>query len=150
MNWLRPSLAYPDIFLDFSSGLPVDGASWENISGKRQASLSPSVTRSFKRGVALFSDWSPIMEAMQNLPTFEFENEQNRIIDLLDRHLASAIDLQLRIRHALWNAEDRDRRTDLVSPLAIEVGWQISIIANQSGLKRWAEITPPLTRYCDH
>jgi DNA-binding ferritin-like protein len=46
----------------------------------------------------------PIMEAVQDLPTFE--NEQNRIIDLLDRHLASAIDLQLRIRHALWNAED--------------------------------------------
>ena len=44
------------------------------------------------------------MEATQNLPAFE--NEQDRIIDLLDRHLASAIDLQLRIRHALWNAED--------------------------------------------
>ena len=44
------------------------------------------------------------MEATQNLPAFE--NEQDRIIDLLDRHLASAIDLQLRIRHALWNAKD--------------------------------------------
>lgn len=44
------------------------------------------------------------MEAMKDLPVFE--NEQNRIIDLLDRHLASAIDLQLRIRHALWNAKD--------------------------------------------
>jgi starvation-inducible DNA-binding protein len=44
------------------------------------------------------------MEATQNLPAFE--NEQDRIIDLLDRHLASAIDLQLRVRHALWNAED--------------------------------------------
>ena len=44
------------------------------------------------------------MEATQNLPAFE--NEQDRIIDLLDGHLASAIDLQLRIRHALWNAKD--------------------------------------------
>ena len=44
------------------------------------------------------------MEATQNLPAFK--NEQDRIIDLLDRHLASAIDLQLRIRHALWNAKD--------------------------------------------
>jgi len=44
------------------------------------------------------------MEATQNLPAFE--NGQDRIIDLLDRHLASAIDFQLRIRHALWNAED--------------------------------------------
>ena len=44
------------------------------------------------------------MEATQNLPTFK--NEQDRIIDLLDGHLASAIDLQLRIRHALWNAKD--------------------------------------------
>jgi DNA-binding ferritin-like protein len=46
----------------------------------------------------------PNMEATQNLPAFE--NEQDRIIDLLDRHLASAIDLQLRIRYALWNAKD--------------------------------------------
>ncbi len=44
------------------------------------------------------------MEAVQNLLTLE--NKEDRIIDLLDRHLASAIDLQLRIRHALWNAED--------------------------------------------
>ena len=44
------------------------------------------------------------MEATQNLPAFK--NEQDRIIDLLDRHLASAIDLQLRIRRALWNAKD--------------------------------------------
>ena len=44
------------------------------------------------------------MEATQNLPAFK--SEQDRIIDLLDRHLASAIDLQLRIRHALWNAKD--------------------------------------------
>jgi DNA-binding ferritin-like protein len=28
------------------------------------------------------------------------------VIDLLDRHLATAIDLQLRIKHLLWNAED--------------------------------------------
>jgi DNA-binding ferritin-like protein len=45
-----------------------------------------------------------IMEATQNLPAFD--NEQDRIIDLLERHLASAIDLRLRIWHALWNAED--------------------------------------------
>jgi starvation-inducible DNA-binding protein len=44
------------------------------------------------------------MEAIQNLPAFE--NQQDRIIELLDRHLASAIDLHLRIRHALWNARD--------------------------------------------
>jgi starvation-inducible DNA-binding protein len=44
------------------------------------------------------------MEATQNLPAFK--NEQDWIIELLDRHLASAIDLQLRIRHALWNAKD--------------------------------------------
>ena len=44
------------------------------------------------------------MEATRNLPGFK--NEQDRIIDLLDKHLASAIDLHLRIRHALWNAKD--------------------------------------------
>ena len=44
------------------------------------------------------------MESMQNLTAFE--NNEKPIIDLLDRHLASAVDLQLRLRSALWNFED--------------------------------------------
>ncbi len=44
------------------------------------------------------------MEARNNVPAVE--SGENQIIDLLDRHLASAIDLQLRIRNALWNAEN--------------------------------------------
>jgi DNA-binding ferritin-like protein len=45
------------------------------------------------------------MRATQNVTAFE--NNKKPIIDLLDRHLASAIDLQLRLRSALWNFEDR-------------------------------------------
>jgi hypothetical protein len=44
------------------------------------------------------------MRARQNVTAFE--NNEKPIIDLLDRHLASAIDLQLRLRSALWNFED--------------------------------------------
>ena len=40
-------------------------------------------------------------------------------------------------------ARESDRRTDLVSPLAIEVERQILTIANQSGLTRPLEITLP-------
>jgi DNA-binding ferritin-like protein len=34
------------------------------------------------------------------------DTRAERVIDLLDKHLAAAIDLQLRIKHVLWNAED--------------------------------------------
>jgi DNA-binding ferritin-like protein len=44
------------------------------------------------------------MRATQNVTALE--NNEKPIIDLLDRHLASAIDLQLRLRSALWNFED--------------------------------------------
>jgi hypothetical protein len=44
------------------------------------------------------------MRATENVTAFE--NNEKPIIDLLDRHLASAIDLQLRLRSALWNFED--------------------------------------------
>ena len=44
------------------------------------------------------------MQAIHDQPALE--SKEKPIIDLLDRHLASAIDLQLRISDALWNAED--------------------------------------------
>ena len=44
------------------------------------------------------------MRAAQNVTAFE--NNEKPVIDLLDRHLASAIDLQLRLRSALWNFKD--------------------------------------------
>ena len=44
------------------------------------------------------------MRATQNVTAFE--NNEKPVIDLLDRHLSSAIDLQLRLRSALWNFED--------------------------------------------
>ncbi len=60
------------------------------------------------------------MEATQDLPAAEIGH--NRIVELLDRHLASAIDLQLRIRHALWNAADaRLAETRELSTTASEI-----------------------------
>jgi starvation-inducible DNA-binding protein len=56
-----------------------------------------------------------LRQAVQNVTAFE--SKEKPIIDLLDRHLASAIDLQLRLRSALWNfkdlrlAETRELRT---------------------------------------
>lgn len=44
------------------------------------------------------------MEATGNGQALDTRAET--VIDLLDRHLATAIDLQLRIKHLLWNAED--------------------------------------------
>jgi hypothetical protein len=44
------------------------------------------------------------MQATQNVTAFE--NNEKPIIDLLDRRLAFAIDLQLRLRSALCNMED--------------------------------------------
>ncbi len=44
------------------------------------------------------------METIQNSQTFK--NRENQIIELLDKHLASAVDLQFRISNAIWNAED--------------------------------------------
>ncbi|MGO9171179.1 MAG: hypothetical protein ACLP7P_04340 [Rhodomicrobium sp.] len=44
------------------------------------------------------------METMQNSPTVK--NRENQIIELLEKHLASAVDLQFRIRNAIWNAGD--------------------------------------------
>lgn len=70
------------------------------------------------------------MEAMQKVPAFE--NGVNQIIDLLDRHLASAIDLQLRIRQALWNAEDpRLVETRELSTAASEIEQFCELIAGR-------------------
>ena len=49
------------------------------------------------------------MQAMQNLTALE--NNEKPVIDLLDRHFASAIDLQLRLRSAplaLLHLDDRE------------------------------------------
>jgi starvation-inducible DNA-binding protein len=46
-----------------------------------------------------------MMDTMHNLPAME--SEERGIIELLDRHLATALDLQFRIRQALWNFEDQ-------------------------------------------
>ena len=68
------------------------------------------------------------MEAVQTVPPFE--NGGKQIIDLLDRHLASAIDLQLRISSAIWDAEDpRLAETRELSTTASELNQFCELIA---------------------
>ena len=70
------------------------------------------------------------MQAMQNATAFE--NNEKPIIDLLDRHLASAIDLQLRLRSALWNFEDpRLAETRELGTAASEIEQFCTLIAER-------------------
>jgi starvation-inducible DNA-binding protein len=70
------------------------------------------------------------MQAMQNLTSFE--NNEKPIIDLLDRHLASAIDLQLRLRSALWNLKDaRLAETRELDTTASEIEQFCNLIAER-------------------
>ena len=72
----------------------------------------------------------PVMEAIQNVPAFE--NAGNQITDLLERHLASAIDLQFRISHAIWNAEDpRLAETRELGTTASEINQFCELIATR-------------------
>ena len=70
------------------------------------------------------------MRATQNVTALE--NNEKPIIDLLDRHLASAIDLQLRLRSALWNFEDpRVAETRDLGTAASEIEQFCTLIAER-------------------
>jgi DNA-binding ferritin-like protein len=70
------------------------------------------------------------MQAMQNLTALE--NNEKPVIDLLDRHFASAIDLQLRLRSALWNFEDpRLAETRELGTAASEIEQFCNLIAER-------------------
>jgi DNA-binding ferritin-like protein len=82
------------------------------------------------------------MRARQNVTAFE--NNEKPIIDLLDRHLASAIDLQLRLRSALWNFEDpRLAETRELGTAASEIEQFCNLIAERlRALGAVAQATP--------
>ena len=82
------------------------------------------------------------MRATQNATAFE--NNEKPIIDLLDRHLASAIDLQLRVRNALWNLEDpRLAETRELDTTASEIEQFCNLIAERlRALGAVAQATP--------
>jgi DNA-binding ferritin-like protein len=82
------------------------------------------------------------MQATQNVTAFE--NNEKPIIDLLDRHLASAIDLQLRLRSALWNLEDpRLAETRELDTTASEIEQFCNLIAERlRALGAVAQATP--------
>ncbi len=82
------------------------------------------------------------MQATQNVTAFE--NNEKPIIDLLDRHLASAIDLQLRLRSALWNFEDpRLAETRELGTAASEIEQFCTLIAERlRALGAVAQATP--------
>lgn len=82
------------------------------------------------------------MRATQNATAFE--NNEKPIIDLLDRHLASAIDLQLRLRSALWNFEDpRLAETRELDTTASEIEQFCTLIAERlRALGAVAQATP--------
>jgi len=70
------------------------------------------------------------MESMQNSLTFK--NRESQIIELLDKHLASAVDLQFRISNAIWNAEDpRLAETRELSTTASEINEFCELMAVQ-------------------
>jgi hypothetical protein len=74
--------------------------------------------------------WRLIVDAIQNLMTSE--SKEKPIVELLDRHLATAIDLQLRIRNALWNA-DSHRLADTLelSTAAAEIQQFCELVADR-------------------
>ena len=82
------------------------------------------------------------MQAMQNVTAFE--SSEKPIVDLLDRHLASAIDLQLRLRSALWNMEDpRLAETRELGTKASEIEQFCNLIAERlRALSAVAQATP--------
>jgi DNA-binding ferritin-like protein len=68
------------------------------------------------------------MEAMQ-LPS---ESQVKPIIDLLNGHLTSAVDLQLRIRNAVWNSENpRPAEARELSTTATEIEQFCELIAER-------------------
>ena len=70
------------------------------------------------------------MRAAQNVTASE--NNEKPIIDLLDRHLASVIDLQLRPRSALWNFQDlRLAETRKLGTAASEIEQFCNLIAER-------------------
>ncbi len=70
------------------------------------------------------------MQALQNVTAFE--GKEKPIIDLLDKHLASAIDLQLRLRSALWNFQDlRLAETRELGATASEIEQFCNLIAER-------------------
>ncbi len=70
------------------------------------------------------------MQPMQNVTAFE--SKEKPIVDLLDRHLASAIDLQLRLRSALWNFKDsRLAETRELGTTASEIEQFCNLIAER-------------------
>ena len=82
------------------------------------------------------------MRAAQNVTAFE--NNEKPVIDLLDRHLASAIDLQLRLRSALWNFKDpRLAETRELGTTASEIEQFCNLIAERlRALGAVAQATP--------
>ena len=87
------------------------------------------------------------MRATQNVTAFE--NNEKPSIDLLDRHLASAIDLQLRLRSALWNMEDpRLAETRELGTKASEIEQFCNLIAERlRALSAVAHATPHGCKY---
>ncbi len=70
------------------------------------------------------------MQAKQNVTAFE--SKEKPIIELLDKHLASAIDLQLRLRSALWNFKDlRLAETRELGTTASEIEQFCNLIAER-------------------
>jgi DNA-binding ferritin-like protein len=88
------------------------------------------------------------MQAVQNVTAFE--SKEKPIIDLLDRHLASAIDLQLRLRSALWNFKDlRLAETRELGTAASEIEQFCTLIAERlRALGVAVQATPQSVQAC--